>query len=396
VSKSPRSAEKPKRGDVMSVSIEKLSVGGRGVARSDGLVIFVSDSAPGDIVEVEIVFVKKNFAEAQILRILTSSKHRLQPKCPVAGVCGGCNWQHLEYDEQLIQKRILVRESLNKFSGFDVTAEDRVQAVIPSPTPWRYRNRIQLHHGGGKLGFYKRGSHEIVDISDCVITEKDIADRFPQLRLQSSNHKPGRFEVFRSQSGEISTRGTELDQSPGHDGLSFSQVNTAQNENLIKVIVDSMARIIGDGSASRIYDLYSGSGNFTFPLAERWPEAHVIAVELNAEAALQAQKTISKNPLYKHIEFNQSDVAVYLNQKPLLKNSVVLLDPPRIGCAPEVMKAVANSGAKAVFYVSCHPVTLARDLKELAAAGYILDFVQPFDMFPQTDHVETLAVLSLP
>jgi 23S rRNA (uracil1939-C5)-methyltransferase len=165
---------KLRTGDVMTVNIDRLSIGGRGVTRHEGLVIFVPDSAPGDILEIKLSFVKKNFAEGRIERILTPSLERIQPPCPVAGVCGGCSWQHISYAEQLKQKHALVIEALRKFSGhFDPLKPEllieKVSAVVPSPSEFRYRNRIQLHHApgvrGAHLGFYKRGTRQIVDIT---------------------------------------------------------------------------------------------------------------------------------------------------------------------------------------------------------------------------------------
>ncbi|HVK62628.1 MAG TPA: TRAM domain-containing protein, partial [Bdellovibrionales bacterium] len=225
---------KPVRGQTLEVQIERLAVGGRGVARHEGLVIFVPDTAPGERVEVTLTLVKKNFAEAKLNRVLHPSSHRRTPPCPVAGVCGGCNWQHLEYDEQVRVKRELVRESLSKFSGFDVSKTESVSPVIASPREFRYRNRSQFHHDGSKFGYFKRGSHSIVDIDDCPITEEAIAAKIPELKKQLANKKPGRIEVSLDQDGVVRVKSADIqhDEDEG-GGLSFSQVNSEQNKLLI-------------------------------------------------------------------------------------------------------------------------------------------------------------------
>ncbi len=398
---------KHKRGDRLQVQVEKLAVGGKGVARHEGLVIFVSDAAPEEKVEIELTFVKKNFAEARLLRVLSPSRFRITPPCPVAGICGGCSWQHVEYEEQLRQKRLLVAESLRKFSGqsFEV---DNVLPVIASPKPFRYRNRVQLHHSGPKLGYHRRGSHDIVDIEDCPITEEVLAQRIPILKKELAHLKAGRIEIAITTDGKIRERKSgKQDQAdePASEvtGPAFSQVNTEQNRNLIdfvlKAFVEEISKETGKetpgGVQIDIYDLYSGSGNFTFPLADQFPQARLIAAELNAEAVAlgreRAERESSKRA--RTIEFHEADIETFLEGRSFSTRSFVLLDPPRAGCGLAVMEKLAEAQPEAIVYVSCHPVTLARDLKTLIEKGYEVLSVQPFDMFPQTDHIECVARL---
>lgn len=395
------------RGQKIHLTIDRLSVGGRGVGRysiddssdSRKVVVFVSDTTPGDSVEVEIVFVKKSFAEARLLQVLNASTNRIEPPCPVAGVCGGCNWQHLKYETQLEWKRELVRESLRKFSGFDVSEDSRVSTVVPSPDEFRYRNRVQFHHENGKLGFYQRGSHRIVDIDDCPITETAIAYLIPEFKRRFANQAPGRFEAYISEEGPVRTRG------PGHGSIeepeeqgglnfSFSQVNTNQNENLVRDVVEIFSQLSAAVSQPAIFDLYSGAGNFSFPILNALPTASLTAVELNAQSVERGRaKSQSLYPNRK-IQWHAADVLTFLKQSRLPDGALVLIDPPRTGCDPEVMKILANSRISHLVYVSCHPVTLARDLAFMKEAGFDLKSVKPFDMFPQTDHVETLVFLT--
>jgi 23S rRNA (uracil1939-C5)-methyltransferase len=393
------SAKPFKKGDRVQVTVDRLAVGGRGVARHQGLVIFVADTIVGEKIEVEITRVKKSFAEGALTRVLTASPHRRQPPCPVALECGGCNWQHIGYPEQLRWKRELVDEAFRKFSGFAI-APGLIRDVIPSPDEFRYRNRIQLHHDGTKMGFFRRGSHRIVDIDDCPITEEAISSRIPSLKRELSGQKAGRLEIFISQSGEVGRRRptqSQIDESKGDSpegaeavGPSFSQVNTLQNENLIRHVV-SLAE---ESRPQTIYDLYAGGGNFTFPLHEKFPRAAITAVELNPASVEAARDTVSRRFAGSSLRFIEASVDRFLDQERLPPDATVVLDPPRAGCGIEVMESLARQLASRIIYVSCHPVTLARDLKTLAGAGYQLVSVQPFDMFPQTDHVETVAVLT--
>ncbi|MEK7356382.1 MAG: class I SAM-dependent RNA methyltransferase [Bdellovibrionota bacterium] len=380
-------------GSKIEVFIDRLSVGGRGVARHEGLVVFIPNAAPHDKLLVQLIRVKKNFAEAEIVRIVEPSPHRVTPPCPVAGVCGGCTWQQVEYSEQLRQKRELVRESLRKFSGFDVTRDDLVQPVSPSPKPFRYRNRVQFHFEKGRLGFHKKSSHELVDISDCPITEEPIAKQIPELKKSIGVTGSGRFEMFISQDGRVSRRNaTAVDDD--HGGLAFSQVNSAQNEILVRETVDLFVLRLGSQFSGTIYDFYCGNGNFTFPLVKAFPGARSIGVELSSDSIDSAREKTAAAGEESRMQWHVQDVGTYLTLTKLNDSDVVLLDPPRIGCAPEVVAAIAASPVKSVFYVSCNPVTLGRDLRALRDAGFDLSEVRPFDMFPQTDHVETVAVLT--
>jgi len=428
------------KGDRAQVWIEKLSIGGRGVARHEGLVIFVPDTGPEERVEIELTAVKKNFAEGRVLRILSSSPHRVQPPCPVAGICGGCSWQHVAYAEQLRQKREFVREALRKFSGFDLAGSDvkgdsLVGEVVPSPFEFRYRNRIQLHHAGGRLGFHRRGSHHIVDIDDCLIAESELTAEFPRLHRKFENSSPGRFELLKTEEGQVVERGWrttdgDKDGKDGEDwtdgeslsgglvekggGSAFSQVNSAQNERLVGyVVVDTIlhhARSsagIASGNDStdeclEIYDLYAGNGNFTFPIAKALPKARITAVELNSRSVQSAREKVERDFVDRGLlQIEETDVARFLTslrasrsaRSSAFSETIVVLDPPRTGCAPDVMNSLVELAPRLIIYVSCHPVTLARDLSTLNESYALVD-VRPFDMFPQTDHVETVAVLS--
>lgn len=400
----PKIGDTLKVGDRLTVHVDRLAIGGRGVARHDGLVLFIADTAPDEDVEVEITFLKKNFAEARLVRVVQPSPHRREPECPVAGRCGGCSWQHVSYSEQLKQKRGLVQEAIRRFSGFEL----EVAEVTPSPNEYRYRNRIQLHHADGNVGFFQRGSRTIVDINDCFIAEDSIGQRIANLKAALKKARPGRTEMFVDRSGKAhsrllaaATKRTSDDaQMSEAVGPAFSQVNSAQNRIFVEAVVSFMSErytvLQGTrGAASpAIFDLYAGSGNFTFPIGKALPHAHITAVELSAESVRDADDRLKREAKYKNITFMHGDVARFLANVDMKPRSLVLLDPPRAGCEEQVMRELARQRPAVILYVSCHPVTLARDLRFLHDADYKLEQIRPFDMFPQTDHVESLAILS--
>jgi 23S rRNA (uracil1939-C5)-methyltransferase len=379
-------------GSRLTVQVDRLAVGGKGVCRHEGLVIFVPDVIPGEKIEIEITRAKKNFAEARLVEIVEVSPQRVTPPCEYVGQCGGCSWQHIAYDEQLRWKKEMVAEALAKFSGFPAnTIRDLVADILPSPQAFRYRNRIQVHLDQNRVGFHQRGSHRLIEIKDCLIADETLTRLFNELRSERHS-KASRLELFMSESGKAAIRGTE----GSEDETAFAQVNTAQNDVLIRYVEKAFVTEGADTVTDlKIFDLYAGNGNFTFPLAVRFSQAEVTSVELNHRSVETARKIAAKKfagQPPRRLRIEEADVAVFLSCIGDLNDAFVLLDPPRTGCAPEVMRALVSAVPRAIVYVSCHPVTLGRDLHFLSEAGYELVSIQPVDMFPQTDHVETVVV----
>lgn len=376
-----------KAGAKIKVKVEKLAIGGAGVARHEGLVVFIPQAAPNEELLVELTLVKKNFSEAKILEILTPSPSRRTPPCPVANVCGGCNWQHIEESEQLRQKELLVLETIKKFNR---DLEFEYLPIQKSPRTLRYRNRIQPKYANDKFGFFARNSHEIIPITDCPITETTLTDRFAEVKEWiRSQKKPGlqKLEMYISEDDEV-RYGLISDDD---DGIGFSQVNRFQNVDLIQTVLDWTQ---GE-SYPHIWDFYSGAGNFTFPLAEAWTSASVTGVELNPKL-VERGRAKSRDS---RIQFMKSDVESFLAKTQPKSQDLVILDPPRAGASEPIMRALLEARARKIIYISCHPVSLARDLQwffahaQKAGIKAHLTRVQAFEMFPQTDHVETVVEL---
>lgn len=383
-------------GNIIQVEIERLVVGGNGLARHEGAVIFVPKSVPQDQLKVKITEAKKNFYSGEIVEIVSASPFRREAPCGYFSQCGGCSWQHIGEEHQLKFKHQLVNDTFRKFLP-DIPLPDF--KIIPSPKNLRYRNRIQPNLKDSKLGFFAANTHNIVEIDDCLITEEKLMALWPKFKKEvlqkSSRDKFGdesRFELY------LDENETPLwyEMNQEKDSIGFSQVNRFQNHNLIETVVNWATDSIE--VPQRVFDFYAGAGNFSFPLSSAFKKSQVIAVELHqglARAARKKAENLKLSP--KQFEIYGSDVHRFVKNFKLEPNDLILLDPPRAGSDAFVMRTLAVAKTKRFLYVSCHPVTLARDLgvyfaeaKKLGSAAKIARLIA-FDMFPQTDHVELLA-----
>ncbi len=366
-----------------------MAVGGDGVARipfqDKSLVIFVGKTAPKDQVRIKIVSVEKNFLNGVILEILKPGPHRREPPCSFALRCGGCSWQQITEDEQVRQKEMLLQELFKKFLP-DVPYT--LKTTVRSPQELHYRNRIQLKRQNELLGYFEDKTHQLVDINACLIADKRISDEIPNLkRTLKKDAEVTKYEIKISQDNELShNRIGEKGQ-----GLSFAQVNTEMN-CLLKTEVAELAL---SASPRTVSELYAGAGNFTFDLARSLPATTIEAVELNPELTTAAIKKVTALNLQKRLSFFTSDCDTFVARRSL-SSDFILLDPPRAGCSDVVLQKVSGSDAKNILYISCHPVSLVRDLQKLNLAknGYTIQSLQVFDMFPQTDHFETVVMLA--
>ena len=346
------------------VQVEKLVYGGAGLCESEGKKIFVDFSAPGDTLDINITKDHGQFSEAEIVKIVEPSRLRVEPKCPVFGRCGGCQWQHLSYQSQLSWKQKILKETIERVGG---ALEPEVLPTLPSPKEWYYRNRIQLHSDGkGHAGFYKPRSNEIVEFQKCYIADERINEMLCSQRKEIGCRQKGMsLRLF--------------------EGPHFSQVNVEQNENVKKVIKS----ILNEVPHEIIVELYAGSGNFTFSMAEY--ASRVIASEIDGRAIRFAKDWVEQSKI-KNVEFHcipSEKISKVFNSK----CDVVFLNPPRKGAA-ESIEPIIGLDPKTVIYMSCNPATLSRDLKRLIAKGWRLKKCLPIDMFPQTFHIEAIAVLS--
>ena len=359
------------------------AIGRYGAGQEGGMVVFVPFGLPGEEVRVRLVERKRNFARGEIVARMTDAPARVTPVCPYFGRCGGCDWQHMAYAEQLRTKTAIVAEQLARFGKLP---EPPVLPCIESPAAYEYRNhaRLQAAAGGG-LGYRAARSHTIVPVADCPILEAPLRRELAALADQSDT------SPF---AGEVELRSWEEVIKVGDFAYrtragAFFQANTA----VAQLLVESVLAALAPRGGEHVLDLYCGVGLFTLPVGQR--VAQIVGVESNSTAAADAVHNIAAAGVGGHI-INQ-DVADALGTPELTGQAwdAILLDPPRTGLDGQALAALMALGSSRLFYISCEPSTLARDLRVLAAGGYRLEWAQPLDMFPQTRHVETLAVLSV-
>lgn len=338
------------------------------------MVVFVPGTAPGDVIRARVTAQKPRYLEAEVVELLVASPDRRKPPCPVTDRCGGCPWQHVRYQVQVEQKQKILKDSLRALN----VGEWRPFLAVEHE--FHYRTRIQVHTRHGQVGFFAKGTHEIVPIDTCHIADPRLNELLPFLRKPGPDPGNARLELALDESGKAHV----LNGNRTPDLALFSQVNREQNGRLVQTVLNAVPH-----GTAWIFDLYAGSGNFTGPLSKAHSLIPITAVELSRAAVDRGRR------LYPHVRWHAGDVGGVLSQMPGGgARGVVVLDPPRPGCERKVLEQVVRHRPERVVYVSCNPTTFARDVQRLTA-HYELESVQGLDMFPQTEHVELVGVLRL-
>jgi len=412
--------------------IERMSHGPDGVARHQGRVVFVRDTAPGDVVDARVTAQRPSYSRAVLGTIHAPGTARREPPCPFVGRCGGCQWQHLTYAAQLAAKQRNLVDHLSRIGGLD---PGPVRPVVPAPDEWRYRHRLNLRVQDRRLGFYRAESHELVEIGACLIAAPPVDEGLAAARrwLDLVDTRIRRLSVAASEAGgavvlvanaegpfapgdgprnldlvaradETGVRGVVMHgkgwrHAWGDTSVSavvddapvvttageFTQVNLAANRRLAAIVLELAAVEPGDD----VLDLYCGAGNLALPLARRG--ANVVGVERSPRAVADAEANARRLGLVR-CRFVCAPVERALGELAVAPR-IVVLDPPRGGAAA-IVQDLLRLRAQRVVYVSCDPPTLARDVAALVRRGYRLQAVQPIDLFPQTYHLEAVACLT--
>jgi 23S rRNA (uracil1939-C5)-methyltransferase len=397
-------------GTTFEIDIEKLVYGGDGLGRHEGKVVFVHFTAPGDRVEVRPIERKKGFVRAVVTRILKASPERNAPPCPHFGRCGGCQWQHLDYALQVETKRRILEEGFHH--RFPETKNLQItMAACPKPYGYRSRGRVQMWGTGAQtaVGFFRYRSHEVEDVSSCPLFQASLNEALASVR---AGRREGRFgpgenelEIAGAENGGWVCAEAEPGPSAGVDPLEevllrdvggfvyavAASVFFQANDFMLGELTSAVLKMAVGGISA--LDLYSGVGFFSLPLARRYRD--VTAVESHPGA----HQLCIRNIAHAHLENVRAvcaDVhdwmrAVGSMAAPAL--DFILLDPPRSGAGPEVMKCITEWAPEGILYVSCDPQTLIRDLAMLPARDYRIDAIEGLDLFPQTYHFETVVHL---
>ena len=385
----------------LTLKLESLSPDGDCLAFHEGQPVQVSYGIPGEEVVAEVRKLRSGQLVGEVKEVLTPSPHRVVPRCPYFGPCGGCQWQHMSYDHQLELKRQVLREHLESVGGF---RDPVVVPMIPSEQPWHYRNHARFTvRKGGQLGFVHRRTHRFVPIDYCYLVHPWINHTLALLQgrcgettqlsfrygartgkwlLQPTLQSPD----IPLQSGQTHYQEELLGRPFRISSPSFFQVNTPQAEALTLVIKEQL-RLSG---REVLVDAYAGVGTFAMLLAPYVQK--VIAIEEATAAVEDAKVNMRGLSNVRLIEGKTERVLLELDEQP----DALILDPPRTGCLPQALEAVRKLQVPRVAYISCDPQALARDLKLLCEGGlYRVAQVQPIDMFPQTYHLECVALLEL-
>jgi len=370
-----------KLGDKINLTIQDLAFGGEGVGRVDEFVVFVPFVITGETIEAEITEVKKNFARAKLLRVLTPSPERVAPECRYFGACGGCQYQHIGYAAQL---RFKHKQIADLFERVGKISREVVAPVLPCPSPYGYRNRIMIRsqwNGPAKkleIGFIRTDNKFVEDITECKIAEPALNEQITHVRANPPP-KGGIKVVLR-----VQPENWEVPRD------SFFQ----NNFFLLPKLVETVKDFLQASGARHLIDLYCGVGFFGIEAAGVVDS--FVGVEYDQLAIAAARQNAASRKI-NNGEFVAAKVEVILPellQKFSAEKTAVILDPPRKGCWPETLELLRQTRPAQVIYVSCHPATMARDLNILCAEGvFELARVQPLDMFPQTQHVECVADL---
>jgi 23S rRNA (uracil1939-C5)-methyltransferase len=368
--------------EVVSLTLTGMAPTGEAIGRHAGLVVFVPFGLPGEEVIVRLVERKRDFARGEIIQRMTDAATRVVPVCPYFGRCGGCDWQHVTYDEQLRIKTAIVAEQLARIGKL---ADPPVLPCVGSPSAYEYRNHTRLHvTADEQLGYRAARSHTIVPVTDCPILEPQLRRRLGQLAT-GCDIPQGTSEIeLRTWGDAVEVAGFAYRTSEG----AFFQANTA----IAGLLVEALLAALAPSGGERVLDLYCGVGLFTVPVGQR--VAQIVGVESGSTAAADAVLNLDAASVPGRILVQ--DVAKALRDPIVTSRAwdAIVLDPPRTGVDALALEALIALRAPRLFYISCEPATLARDLRALINRGYTLEWAQPYDMFPQTRHVETFVVLT--
>lgn len=444
------------QGEIITLDISDLNDQGEGVGRYEQRVVFVPDTVPGDQIKVRLIRVKTSYAYGKLITIINPSSHRIKPPCILAQDCGGCQWQHIDYNFQLIAKKNQIQQALIRLGGF---ANPPIQSTQSCYQALDYRNKVTYPLGVNvtgeiKVGFYEKHSHKIINLNQCPVQDQQFNPLLQQIKkginkqgwsIYNERTYQGHLRYLGLRIGRrtgevlitlVSTTlnlinfehqaqqwqeqypqivGVCIHENPqagnaifagkthciwGRDYLweefcglrwqirpdTFFQVNTEQAEMLVNYMQEKLSL---EGHEC-ILDAYCGIGTLSLPLANQ--VGKVIGLEVHPTAIKQAQFNAASNGI-KNAEFYCGTVEKLLPELNL-NPDIILLDPPRKGCDPNVIDFLVANPVERLVYVSCNPATLARDLRQLCKnSHYVLEEVVPFDFFPQTHHVESVSFL---
>ena len=385
------------------IDINNLTNTGLGVGRDEeNWVIFVPYCIPGERVKARIFRNHKNHSEADLVEILSPSQYRVVPSCKYFGKCGGCQYQHIEYDEQLKWKKQQVIELLKFMAETDAPVND----IISSPVKYNYRSKITPHFNKpkngeiGPIGFQQFGRRSLIDIEFCKIAKEDINNTLKDIRHdilnRSLSYKKGATILIRSDhQKKIHTKADSIaEEMVGRVKFNFPAGSFFQNNPyILEKFTDHVRREAKSNHSRFLVDAYCGAGLFALTSAKSFDE--VTGIEISDDSILWANKNLKENKI-SNVKFISGKIENLFSDIEYSSNETsVIIDPPRKGCSEDFLIQLFKFKPRKVVYVSCNPATQMRDLKLFIKNGYELKRTQPFDLFPQTRHLECIMTLEI-
>jgi 23S rRNA (uracil1939-C5)-methyltransferase len=400
--------------------IKDIANGGEGIGRlPDGRAVFVPFTIPGEEIRFGVLDEKKGYIRGELLEVINPAKNRIQPRCKHFGICGGCHFQHLGYQDQLGIKTKIIEDVLLRVGGLSGV---NIQPIVPSPREWDYRNNVQYHlHASGKLGYQRHLSNEVIPIDECFLpshilgelrTQIDLdfqtgikrvsfregIDEAVLILLEGENSDLPEMEinlpasvVHINDTGKIVLAGNDFlimqvkDKQFKVSAESFFQVNIPMAEKM----VDHVISLLPKEKLNCLVDLYCGVGLFSAFAAEKTNK--LIGIEFSHSACMDYAENLDD---FDHIELYEGSADIILPRLEISPDAVIV-DPPRAGIGRSTLDALIKLKPGRIIYVSCDPATMARDASRLEKGGYRFIQLTPFDLFPQTFHIETIGVFDL-
>lgn len=387
----------------VTLRIDSLTNLGVGLGRVDGWVLMVPFSLPGELVRGSVFRNRANYSEADLIEVLEPSPLRVEPQCKLFGRCGGCQYQHLSYEGQLEWKRTQVKDAMQRIGAI----ETDIQEAIPSPVQYGYRSKITPHYhrwrddGDFPIGFLRFGQrNRLIDVPECPIATPAINEELENLREQTRETPPKRKKkgatllLRETMEGVITDPQRMVTERVGSLVFQFKAGEFFQNNpHILPQFAEFVAEHAASGGMRFLVDTYCGSGLFALTAASRFEK--VIGIEVSAAAVTLADSNAALNRI-SNTSFRAGEAEKLFAEVTDLppEDTSVVIDPPRKGCDESFLNQLIQFSPKQIVYVSCDPATQARDLKMLVGGGFEVLKLQPFDLFPQTRHIENVAVLA--
>lgn len=396
----------------MEVEVTKLNHTGEGIAKLNGKTIFIPKTIPGDIVDIKIIKEHKNYIEANVLKYLNHNKKRKSILCPYYKNCGGCQIMDLSYQEQLNYKLDKVKNILDRYASLNL------KLSIKESTPYQYRNKITIQVKNGNLGLYSYNSHNLISINKCLLVSDNINNLINIIKNNLDLSQVSQIIIREANSQLMTNFIGQINISTLINSLSLHTSSIYLNDKLVygsKTIVETLGdykfnispksffqinhnqtinlynqvkTYLGENN-NEVLDLYCGTGTIGIYVSKNCKK--ITGIELNKSAVYDAIENIKLNNLF-NIEIREGDVGTLLDEKNTY--DAIIVDPPRAGLDKRTREILLKIKSPKLIYISCDPITLARDINELKEIYEVID-ITLFDMFPNTYHVESVVLMEL-